>query len=333
MATIADVARAAGVSRSTVSYALSGKRAVAPETLSRVRRAVRDLGYTPHAGAQALALARTEVIGLVLHVDHTGAAPAVTRYVAPISSAARRLGYDLLLVTDIDGPSALRRITASGRVDGLVLLDVTQDDLRLPVLRAAERPAVLIGLPRDVGGLDVLDLDFPAAAEVVVDHLAALGHRRVTLVTPPREVFARGVGHAWRFRSACLSRAREWGLRVYPHFAAARQVDTGPVLDAVFRAHPDATALVVHDDRSVAALPSVLHRRAMRVPADLSVVALHFWGAGGTPPPYTAVDAAPAELGRLAVRRLVSRMTAASGDEPAGVTLVRPQLTDRASTA
>ncbi|WP_026065621.1 LacI family DNA-binding transcriptional regulator [Actinoalloteichus spitiensis] len=332
MATIADVARAAGVSRSTVSYALSGKRAVSPDTLSRVRRAVRDLGYTPHAGAQALALARTGVIGLMLPVDHADAAPAVTRYVAPISAAARRLGYDLLLVTDIDGPSALRRVTESGRVDGLVLLDVTQDDPRLPALRAAERPAVLIGLPRDVEGLDVVDLDFRVAAEMVVDHLAALGHRRVTLVTPAREVFARGAGHAWRFRSSCLARARTRGLRLYPHFAAARQADTGHVLDAVLRTHPDATALVLHDDRSVAALPAVLHERAMRVPGDLSVVGLHRGGGDG-PPPYTAVDASPLELGGLAVRRLVSRMTAAPDAEPVGVTLLRPHLTDRASTA
>ena len=65
MSTIADVARVAGVSISTVSYALSGKRPVAPDTAKRVQDAIDQLGYRPHAGARALASNRTHVLGLV----------------------------------------------------------------------------------------------------------------------------------------------------------------------------------------------------------------------------------------------------------------------------
>ena len=66
MATIADVAKAAGVSSSTVSYVLSGKRPISQATRHRVEKAIRDLGFSPHAGARALASSRTNVLGLVV---------------------------------------------------------------------------------------------------------------------------------------------------------------------------------------------------------------------------------------------------------------------------
>ena len=66
MATIGDVARVAGVSRSTVSYALSGKRSISRETRERIDEAIRHLGFTVNAGARALATSETMVIGLML---------------------------------------------------------------------------------------------------------------------------------------------------------------------------------------------------------------------------------------------------------------------------
>ncbi|WP_284298257.1 LacI family DNA-binding transcriptional regulator [Homoserinibacter gongjuensis] len=119
------------MSRSTVSYALSGKRTISDETRERIELAVRELGFTPNAGARALATSQTMVIGLLVQFFRDEFSPAMLQYVLPISDAAREAGYDILMVTEDDGPRALKRITDSDMVDGVVLLNVAHDDPRV----------------------------------------------------------------------------------------------------------------------------------------------------------------------------------------------------------
>src|SRR5699024_9935054 len=147
--TIGDVARTAGVSRSTASYALSGKRAISEDVRRRVEEAVQELGYSPNAGARALATSRTRTIGLLAQFYEDEFAPAMLQYMLGVSDTARELGYDILLVTESDGRNALRRITSTRMVDGLVLLNVAEHDERLPVLRSASQPGVLLGRPAE----------------------------------------------------------------------------------------------------------------------------------------------------------------------------------------
>jgi DNA-binding LacI/PurR family transcriptional regulator len=334
MATIGDVARAAGVSRSTVSYALSGNRAISRTTRDRIEAAVTELGFTPNAGARALKTSRTMVLALLLQFHADEFAPAMLEYVLPVTDTARELGYDILLMTEPDGAAALSRVTRSGMVDGVVLLDVTHADPRLDALRRAAQPGVLIGLPGDTAGLDVYDLDFESAARQVVEHLHALGHRDVVLVSPPRHVSERGGAYAWRFRDAAAARAGELGVRATTHFGESRQPAVNRTMHAVLDARPGATALVVHNDATVAALPAVLRERGIAVPGDLSVVSLYSANFGTTfSLPFTAVESAPDVLGRLAVRRLVHRirLPGAAGAPETG--LVAPTLADRGSTA
>jgi DNA-binding LacI/PurR family transcriptional regulator len=334
MATIGDVARAAGVSRSTVSYALSGNRAISRPTRDRIEAAIADLGFTPNAGARALKTSRTMVLALLLQFHADEFAPAMLEYVLPVTDTARELGYDILLMTEPDGAAALSRVTRSGMVDGVVLLDVTHADPRLDTLRRAAQPGALIGLPADTAGLDVYDLDFESAARQVVEHLHGLGHRDVVLVSPPRHVFERGGAYSWRFRDAAVARAGELGVRVTTHFGESRQPEVNRTMHAVLDARPGATALVVHNDSTVAALPAVLREREIAVPGDLSVVSLYSANFGTTfSLPFTAVESSPDVLGRLAVRRLVHRIRLPGAAGAPEVGLVAPTLTERGSTA
>ena len=92
MATIEDVARVAGVSRSTVSYALSGKRSISRETQQRIEKAIADLGFTVNAGARALATSQTMSIGLLSQFHQDEFAPAMLQYIRSVSDVARDLG-------------------------------------------------------------------------------------------------------------------------------------------------------------------------------------------------------------------------------------------------
>jgi len=333
MVTIGDVASRAGVSRSTVSYVLSGKRSISAETRQRVEEAIRELGFTPNAGARALATSQTMVIGMFVQFFQDEFSPAMMQYVLPISEAAREAGYDILMLTEQDGPKALRRIADSNMVDGVILLNVAHEDPRIPVLRSVHQPGALVGLPKETGGLDVFDLDFEEAGRLLVDHLHSLGHRTIVLITPQEHVFERGGAYAWRFRDAALERAARYGIRVFSFPGETRQPAIDQQLARVLDDTREATAWVVHNDAVIAALPSVLHARGVTVPDDLSVVGIFSEDFGRMfSLPYTAVESSPDKLGRAAVQSLVQRMLDPEGAGAFSTSLVAPTLTDRGST-
>jgi DNA-binding LacI/PurR family transcriptional regulator len=333
MATMADVARHAGVSASTVSYVISGKRPIAQETRDRVEQAIAELGFAPNAGARALASSQTHVLGLFVQFLPDEFSPAMLQYVLPISNAARAAGYDILMATEPDGAQALQRIASSNMIDGVVLLNVGHDDPRLPVLSSIRQPGVMVGLPRSPDGFDVFDLDFAESGRALVDHLAGLGHRELVLITPNEHVYERGGAYAWRFRDAALERASRHGIRVFSYPGETQQPAVNEQLNRILDERPEATAFVVHNDAAIAALPSVLHTRGIRVPDDLSVVGLFSEDFGRLfSLPYTAVESSPDTLGRAAVQTLVERLTETDAPTAHVLELLAPEITDRGST-
>ncbi|GAB3652481.1 LacI family DNA-binding transcriptional regulator [Glycomyces tarimensis] len=335
MVTIGDVARVAGVARSTASYALSGKRAISDAVRERVERAARELGYTPNAGARALATSQTRVIGLLAQFLPDEFAPAMLQYIQGVTNTARDLGYDVLLSSDPDGPSALKRITDSRMVDGIVLLNVAEDDDRLPVLRAARQPGALVGLPGDCTGVDVFDLDFEESGRLMVEHLHALGHRELILVSQPEHVIERGGAYVWRLQNAARETADACGITLHAAHGPSAQPEIGRRLHALLDSHPDATGLLLNNEAAAAALPTVLHERHLSAPGELSVVGRYSDEFARTfSLPYSAIESAPDRLGRMAVRQLVRRIEQRESEgAPHVVRFVSPELVDRGSTA
>jgi DNA-binding LacI/PurR family transcriptional regulator len=256
------------------------------------------------------------------------------QYILGVTDTARDLGYDVLLVSEADGVDALQRITGSRLVDGVVLLNVAEDDKRLPVLRAAKQPGALVGMPLDCTGLDVFDLDFEEAGRLMVDHMRALGHRELILVSQPEHVVERGGAYVWRLQRAAEQQARQWGLTLHTSFAESGQPEVGRTLSGLLDAHPEATGLLLNNEAAVAALPFVLASRGMRAPEDLSVIGRYSTEFARTfSLPFTFVESAPDRLGSMAVRQLVRRISAAGADEPHVVRLLSPELVVRGSTA
>jgi DNA-binding LacI/PurR family transcriptional regulator len=334
LVTIGDIAKAAGVSRSTASYALSGKRAISESVRLRVQQLALELGYTPNAGARALATSQTMVVGLLAQFFSDEFAPAMLQYMLGVSDTARALGYDTLLVTETDGAHALTRITSSRMVDGVVLLNVAQDDERVPILRAAPQPGALVGMPGDCSGVDVFDLDFEAAGRLMVEHMHLHGHRELILVSQPEHVVERGGAYVWRLQNAALREARQRGIEIHAVFGASRQPEVGQDLHGLLDAHPTATGLLLNNEAAAAALPSVLTARGLRVPEDLSVIGRYSDEFARTfSLPYSSIESAPDRLGEQAVRQLVRRIESPEALlEPPVLRLLEPELVDRGST-
>ncbi|MFF6999419.1 LacI family DNA-binding transcriptional regulator [Streptomyces sp. NPDC008313] len=331
MVKITDVARHAGVSPSTVSYALSGKRPISSETRERVEASIRELGYRPHAGARALASSRAKVLALVVPLRAGIHVPVVMRFAGSVVTAARHHDHDVLLLTREEGEEGMRRVADTALVDALIVMDVQLHDPRLPLLRTLDRPSVLIGFPADPAGLTCIDLDFQAAGELCVGHLAALGHRVVALVGSPPEVYVRETGFAQRVVRGFTAAADRHGLSSSVRPCGAAPGAARAVAERLLRERPALTGVVVHNEPVLEPLVDAFESLGLRVPGDLSVTAIcPDELADGARIPLTSVAVPSAEVGAGAVDLLMRKLAGAT--VPAA-TLLPPRLTERSSTA
>ncbi|MEU4653911.1 LacI family DNA-binding transcriptional regulator [Streptomyces sp. NPDC023723] len=325
MVSITDVARRAGVSPSTVSYALSGKRPISAGTRRRVEAAVRELGYRTHPGIP------TGVLGLLLPLRPGAGPPDPAGHAMSVVTAARAHGHDVLLITREDDDSTGEEADRTGHrmADALIVTDVRLRDPRLPALRG--RPAVLLGLPADPAGLTCVDLDYRAAGERCAARLAELGHRVVALVGAEPAVYARGTASAHRVVRGFTAAAARAGLTASVHPSAAGPDTARDTAGRLLRLRPAPTAVLVHNEPLLAPLLDALERLGRRVPDDLSVVAICPDAVALAPRlPVTSVTVPTAELGARAV---ALALRAVSGPAAPGVHLLPPRLTERSSTA
>jgi DNA-binding LacI/PurR family transcriptional regulator len=331
---MADIARRAGVSPSTVSYALSGRKPVSAEARRRVMRAVEELGYRHHAAARALASRRTRTIALV--VPPLGRALVATQleFVSAVAEEASRHEYDVLLASSGDEKATISRLVQGGVVDGFLVMEVRLEDPRVDLLRRFDAPFVLIGRPADAAGLRYVDADTGSMLRRAVAHLHRLGHRRIALVNLPRPLLEAGYAPAVRavegYRSACSS------LGVQP-LETACDITTDSTVECVeelLRERPAVTAVVTTNDEAVAGLMTALHAAGRRVPTDISVL-----GVIGptrarqlTRPPLTVVELPTAEMAAVATRQLIIGLDEPDGRQTTG-TLFDPPVTERGSCA
>ncbi|GIH62030.1 LacI family transcriptional regulator [Microbispora siamensis] len=328
--TIADVAKHAGVAVSTVSYVLSGKRAISATTRQRVLDSVRVLGYHPNAGARALASKRAKVIALVLPLRAGMNLPVLMQFATSVVTTARQYDHDVLLMTADEGADGLHRVAASALVDGLLLMDVEIHDPRVPLLRKLSEPSVLIGFPADPEGLTCVDLDFARAGALCADHLADLGHREIALLGAPRVVYERGTGFAERTMAGFVEAAARHGLEADARPCEESFDEVHAAVKLLLDERPGLSGLVVHNEAAAGHVLGALRILGRRVPEDVSVVAICPDDiAERASPALTSVLIPAEDVGRQAVRLLMAKLEGQAVPES---TLLEPRLTIRESS-
>lgn len=331
MAKISDVASLAGVSTAAVSRILSGdvKLRVTEETRERVLAAARELRYVPNNAARSLRTARTRTIALVVP-DVTSAVYSELARGAEDEAAAR--GYALVLgrAEHLEGDGEwLRRLVAEGRVDGVILqLPDGSPVSTLDFLTAGETPIVVIN-SIDHGSHSTIVLDDAAGIRTAVDHLRLLGHTEIGYVGGAADSHT-----GLRRRGAYLAAMAEAGFPVQESWMTALgysgengRAAVGELLAAGLLP----TALVVANLNAALGVLAEIHERGLRVPHDVSIVAMHdVWYADATWPPITTVRMPLRELGAAAVSRLLD------GEETVthlAIAEPEPELRARASVA
>jgi DNA-binding LacI/PurR family transcriptional regulator len=258
--------------------------------------------------------------------------PVMMEIAMAVATAARTHGYDILLLTGEEGAEAVRRIEGSALADAMIVMDVELDDDRLPLLRAANRPAVLIGLPSETAGLNCVDLDFAAAGAVCAEHLAGLGHREIAVIGEAAAVYERHTGFAERTLAGLRERSAELGLRLLHRPCEGSYASVSATLSRVFDERPGTTAFVVQNEAATDPLLALLRQSGRAVPEDVSVVAVcPEQVAAHASVPLTSVAVPAQEMGRRAVEQVIAKIEGRGSDEE--VVLLAPELTVRESAA
>ena len=328
--TMEDVARAAGVSRTTVSFVLNNRDGarIAPETRERVQQVAAELGYRPHGGARALASRRSSLIGLVSEIVTSPFGAATIR---GIQDAVRRAGYALFIVptsTEAAMDSEAFETLLKSRVEGVIYATGWNCRVRMPV-QAREIPTVLVHCTDPVSGLPCVRPDEEQVGRLAAQVLLEGHHRDVGVIeldpndgeaAPGRragcEAYLERAGIPWNTVSVAVGRGTTRG-----GYAAAARLLTD---------HPWLTGLVCGNDRMAMGAYDAIRERGLRVREDVAVIGIDDQEliADQVHPALTTVALPFEEMGKVAVSHLLALM---EGEEVPAETLLPGQIIRRSS--
>lgn len=318
MATMQDVARHAGVSLSTVSYALSGARPIGTETRARVMAAIEELGFERNAAARSLAARRSHVLALVLPTVAGGLSGTLGEFTQGASQTAREAGYHLVIWPfDREEHAEVRDLVRQGQADGVLVMEVSLHDERIDALLASKVPFTMIGRTAELDGRSWVDIDFERTLTDAVDHLADLGHTTIAFVNHSQRSLDTGYGPTVRARDAFHAAAVARGLHATDvtsdESPLAGRLATGAILDE----RPDTTAFVTMNETATFGVTQALRDRGLRVPDDVSVLAVVTSPEVGAMynPPLTTMRAPGRELGRRSVEELLAALEGTTARE------------------
>jgi DNA-binding LacI/PurR family transcriptional regulator len=271
--TIGDIARDLGISKAAVSYALTGRPGVGADTRRRVLAAAEQMGWYPSSSARALTGGDAGVVGLVLSrpPELLTFETFFVHLLAGVEKVLAERGSSLLLRVIGDHPDeeirTYRRWWGERRIDGVILLDERFRDPRVAPVREMNVPAVLCGGPLRDWVMPALWTDHGADAELAVEHLCALGHRRVAHVSGPTQFV-----HERARRRGVRRSAAKRGMQVetvegdYTGPAAIQQTER-------LLASPERpTAIIYGSDVMAASGLSAAASLGLDVPGELSVL-------------------------------------------------------------
>ena len=331
---IEDIARAAGVSHSTVSRALRGNPLISADVREQIQRLAREMGYTPNAIAQSLQMQRTNTIGLVVT---SIADPFYVNVVRGIEQEARNAQISVFLSASHNHPVQEAQVIDTfhrRRVDGILIASSRYSHAHAGGLARVGVPIVLINSqaeePSDT--LHSVTVDDYHGARLAVEHLIKLGHRAIGYIgagNRPRSNRRRLEGYWDALDEAGLpSQAERVTIAPADHTlheddVAAGQVLLGPLLLA------GVTAIFCYNDATALGVLLACHERDIAVPQALSVIGFDDIAmARYMTPPLTTIHQPKANLGRTAMRVLLDLLDG----RPTYNHILTPALVARAST-
>ena len=324
MVTIKDVAREAGVSVGTASQALRGSAVVREVTRRRVLVVANRLRYQPSAVARGLVTRRTHTVGLLISDI---ANPFFIRAVRAVEDVAQENGYNVILCNTDEDPAKetqYLRVLMEKRVDGIILATTTGSRRMVRDVRWRRVPLVLFD--RELPGVatDIVKVDGVLGGRLATEHLLHLGHRRIAIIHGPL-VRSTGVERLEGYLTALRAAA------IHPDPALIQEgnfkQDSGRELTGrLLGLSPRPTALFCTNNLMTVGALQTLREQRVRIPGALSLVGyddMEWWTL--TEPPLTTVGQPVYDLGREAMRLLLTQIGRERARRPQRVVL-KPEL-------
>jgi len=305
MVTLADVAKAAGVSPKTVSRVANNDAAVAEKTRKHVLRFIHELGYRPNTAARSLASGRAGTVGVVIHLSarEVFGYPFFNELLGGISEVLEARGINMLLQFAYETNTPYADLFMQNRVDGLILLSIPMDDPNLANI--TDVPSVFTcRVALDDNPTHWIDADHEQGTRIAMEHLLELGHTRIAMMAGPQ---GRALSHLrLRGYKDALSSA---GISLRDELVRFGElfIGEGETPTRTFMTLPEPpTAIVCVND--LVAVETIRELRAMdyRVPEDVSVI-----GSDATllaryaSPAVTTIRQKGYEKGRMAAEAII----------------------------
>jgi DNA-binding LacI/PurR family transcriptional regulator len=305
---IVEIAKAAGVSHSTVSRALRHSPLVSAYTGQRIRRLAQEMGYVPSAIGRGLAMQSTRTIGLVVT---SIADPFVAEIVRGVEEQAMDHGYSLFLCQS--GAQPQREVAAvtalhENRVAGVIVTSSRVGERYLPLLEQMQVPTILINNERAGQYVGFVAIDDIGGGRLATEYLLALGHRRIAYISGWPEAKS-SADRLQGYSEALHSR----GLAIHPDLVGAGTGSTDggyEAMQGLLRFRPRPTAIFCYNDMTAIGALRALHEEGVRVPAQVSVIGFDdIPMAAYATPPLTTIAQPKYEMGQLAMRMLLDRLS------------------------
>jgi LacI family transcriptional regulator len=328
---IRDIAKRAKVSTATVSRTVNQVTSVDPQMAKRVWKAIAELGYYPNRQARTLVSGKSRTFGLIVS-EITN--PFFPEIVQTFETLAVEQNYEILLTSTIHDPKrmelAVRRMIES-RVDGVAILTFGMEDDLLEHLRFRNLPLVFIDVGPKAPRVSNIRVDYCHGIRQAVQHLAAMRHERIGLVTGPlklRSAIAR--------KDAFEASMREIGMAVKSEFIVEgdHKLEGGKrALRHLCRLAERPTALLCSNDLTAIGVMREAFELGIKVPQDLSVVGFDDTRlADFMIPPLSTVQMSQKELATLAFEALLKDVNRATPSPDGTEYILKTQLILRSST-
>ncbi|MYZ40850.1 MULTISPECIES: LacI family DNA-binding transcriptional regulator [unclassified Streptomyces] len=362
--TLEDVARAAGVSRATVSRVVNGVRNVDPVIQESVRQAVAATGYTPNRAARSLVTRRADAIALVVSgagddsaeepadspaesadgspdasavgpdgahnsfTAHVFADPFFGRVVAGVVNYLRPRGmYPVLMFAETSrARDEVVSYLRQGSADGALVVSTHAEDPLPALITDAGLPAVLYARPARPARISYVDLAHQDGARLAAEHLLARGCRRIATITGPLDVPA-GQDRLAGFRDTMARRGHPYIPIAEGRFT---QESGETAMERLLAEHPDLDGVFAANDLMAVGACHVLREHGRRVPEDVAVVGFDDSSAAlACRPPLTTVRQPVEEMAAEMARLLLDRL--AGSDRAVTSVIFEPSLVVRGS--
>lgn len=272
-----DVAKRAGVSRTTVSLVLNNKHLssqISEKTVQKVLRAAQELGYVPNAAAQALARKKTETIGLILSrsTQQINSDVYLNQVVHGLLQVSHNHHFRILLdvIDEDEGEEAVQRFIHGRQVDGIIFFGPRTNDSILSSLSKVRFPTVLMG---DLPGSDFysVDVDNFSAAFLATEHLINLGHERIGCITNAAPNYTAAIDRLNGYKSAL----RKHKLQENDQFIRFGDFDPHSgfrAMNGLLSVNPKLSAVFIASDVVGFGAIAAINDAGLSIPQDIALV-------------------------------------------------------------